>query len=151
MKRYCSIFAFKSLMFLHSTPGYRPGPGSILALTLRFSLATHYTRFGWVGPSIIVRGTAAISDPLLQCAVPTPHLQLIKIYLNWNDEFPRKYKDQQKPTKRNLNIVVPALLQTGRSTLAPRHSKYLRTQPFLTNAWAWAWPLMCPKINGAFR
>ena len=36
---------------------------------------------------------------------------------NWigmSEELPRKH--QQKATKRNLNIVVPALLQTGRST-----------------------------------
>ena len=38
-----------------------------------------------------------------------------------SDELPRKHKDKQKPTKLNLNTAVSALLQTGSSTLAPRH------------------------------
>ena len=78
-------------------------------------------------PSITMRGTASVplryrSGPLLQCAVPTPRLGFTKFYLDRSEELPRKHKDQRKATK-NLNIVVPALLQTGRSTLAPRHSK----------------------------
>ena len=81
-----------------------------------------------LGPSITTPGTASVplryrSGPLLQCAVPTPRLGFTKFQLDRSEELPRKHKDQRKATKRNLNIVVPALLQTGRSTLAPRHSK----------------------------
>ena len=80
-----------------------------------------------LGPSITMRGTASVplryrSGPLLQCAVPTPR-GFYKVLIGSEGGTSKKTQDQRKGTKRNLNIVVPALLQTGRSTLAPRHSK----------------------------
>ena len=79
------------------------------------------------------------SGPLLQCAVPPRYrfgtaraLYYTARYrhpvwalqsFNWIGvrNFQENTKTNGKP--RNLNIVVPALLQTGRFTLAPRHSK----------------------------
>ena len=99
-----------------------------------------------LGPSITMRGTASVplryrSGPLLQCAVPPRyrfgtaralyynaryrHPVWVLQSFNWIGvrNFQENTKTNRKATKRNLNIVVPALLQTGRSTLAPRHSK----------------------------
>ena len=113
---------------------YRLGTARALYYNARYRLGTASVP---LGPSITMRGTASVPSgpllqcavppryrfPLLQCAVPTPRLGFTKFYLDRSEELPRKHKDQRKATKRNLNIVVPALLQTGRSTLAPRHSK----------------------------
>ena len=81
------------------------------------------------------------SGPLLQCAVPPRyrfgtawalyynaryrHPVWVLQSFNWIGvrNFQENTKTNRKATKRNLNVVVPALLQTGRSTLAPRHSK----------------------------
>ena len=104
---------------------------------------------GLVGPSIACavprRSLQCGLGPLLQCAPPpwhrsSPRLNTARaLYhnarcrlgaraLHYNDSGPhynarrrhRKHKDQQKSTKRNVNIVVPVLLQTGRSAGIPR-------------------------------
>ena len=111
------------------------------------------------------------SGPLLQCAVPPRYRFGTARALHCNARYRALYhnaryrrpvcvlqsfnwvgvsKDQRKATKRNLNIVVPALLQTGAPHLRQGILSVLRAQPFLTNAWAWAWPLTYPKMNCVF-
>ena len=99
-----------------------------------------------LGPSITMRGAASApllhrSGPLLQCASNTP-FGFYKVFLDRSEKLPRKHKDQRKATKRNLNIVVPALLQTGRSTLAPRHSKCTSRSTIL-----FGWSVSCRLLD----
>ena len=78
-----------------------------------------------LGPSITMRGTALVplryrSGPLY-CNAWYRHPVCVLQSFNWIGV--RNFQENTKTNRKPPNIVVPALLQTGRSTLAPRHSK----------------------------
>ena len=92
-------------------PRYRFGTARALYYNARYRHPVWVLQsFNWIGVRNFQENTKTNGKPR-------------NATLDRSEELPRKHKDQRKATKRNLNIVVPALLQTGRSTLAPRHSK----------------------------
>ena len=127
-----------------------------------------------LGPSITTRGTASVplryrSGPLLQCAAPPRYRFGTARALYYNARrrhpvcvlqsfnsvgvmnFQENTKTNRNPTKRNLNIVVPALLQTGRSTLAPRHSKYSSRSTILNKGLGVGLAIDVSKVKLHFR
>ena len=81
-----------------------------------------------LGPSITMRGTASryrfgpLEPSITMRSDRHPVWVFTRFYLDQSEELPRNHKTNGK--RRNATLrLYPALLQTGRSTLAPRHSK----------------------------
>ena len=124
-------------------------------------------------PSITMRGTASVplryrSGPLLQCAVPPRYRFGTARALYYNAQrrhpvcvlqsfnsvgvmnFQENTKTNRNPQNATLTLV-PALLQTGRSTLAPRHSEYSSRSTILNKGLGVGLAINVSKVKLHFR
>ena len=115
----------------------RKGLGTARALyyNARYRLGTASVP---LGPSITMRGTASVPPRYRSGSgyynVRYRHPVCVLQRFNWIGV--RNYtKTNRKPRNATLTQGIPSLL---------------RAQPFLTNSWAWAWPLTYPKMNCVF-
>ena len=126
-----------SVRYHLGTTALRLGPFTTMRGTTSVPLGPSITMRGAasvpLGPSITMRGTASV--PLGLSITNARYRHPVCVLQSSNCIGVRNFQEntktnQQKTTKRNLSV--------------------LRAQPFLTNAWAWAWPLTYPKMNCVF-
>ena len=121
-----------------------------------------------LGPSITMRGAASAplrwrSGPLLQCAPRHRFGTARALYYNarcrhpvyvlqsFNSvgvmNFQENTKTNRNPQNATLTLKSRRFFKRGAPHLRQGIPSILRAQPFLTKAWAWLWPLMCPMLN----
>ena len=89
-----------------------------------------------LGPSITMRGTASVPPRYRSGYYNVRYRHPVCVLQRFNWIGVRNYtKTNRKPRNATLTQGIPSLL---------------RAQPFLTNSWAWAWPLTYPKMNCVF-
>ena len=117
-------------------PQYRFGTARALYYNARRRLGTASVP---LGPSITMRGA------------DTPVCVLQSFNSVGVMNFQENTKTNRNPQNATLNIVVPALLQTGRSTLAPRHSKYSSRSTILNKGLGVGLAIDVSKVKLHFR
>ena len=108
---------------------HRSGPLLQCAVRLGTARSLHYNARHRLsvplGPSIAMRGPPRHRFGTARALYfNARYRHPVRVLQSFNWIGVRNFQENTKTNgKRNLNIVVLALLQTGRSTLAPRHSK----------------------------